>query len=242
MAPQDSGKFARLAEIAETLAAKQEKLLVFTQFRETHCAADGFPGNIFGREGLVLHGGTPMSKRRELVKRFQEDEQVPFFVLSLKAGGTGLNLTAATRVIHFDRWWNPAVENLATDRAWRTGQHRKVLVRKFVCRGTIEDRIDALIRSKQQLVKDVLEGDTEINLTEMSDLQVARAAEQMSRREVVIAREGETCDDKRFAALPCRLSSIRECRGRRLLLWAGLKICLSEPHCGKDSLRCCMLG
>jgi non-specific serine/threonine protein kinase len=170
--PQDSGKFARLAEIAETLAAKQEKLLVFTQFRETIAPLQAFLGNIFGREGLVLHGGTPVSKRGELVKRFQGDEQVPFFVLSLKAGGTGLNLTAASHVIHFDRWWNPAVENQATDRAWRIGQHRNVLVHKFVCRGTIEDRIDALIRSKQQLVKDVLEGETEINLTEMSDAEL----------------------------------------------------------------------
>jgi len=170
--PQDSGKFARLAEIAETLAAKQEKLLVFTQFRETIAPLQAFLGGIFGREGLALHGGTAVSKRRELVRRFQEDEQIPFFVLSLKAGGTGLNLTAAAHVIHFDRWWNPAVENQATDRAWRIGQHRNVLVHKFVCRGTIEDRIDALIRSKQQLVREVLEGETEINLTEMSDAEL----------------------------------------------------------------------
>jgi SNF2 family DNA or RNA helicase len=170
--PQDSGKFARLAEIAETLAAKQEKLLVFTQFRETIAPLAAFLGRIFERDGLVLHGGTPVSKRRELVKRFQEDEQIPFFVLSLKAGGTGLNLTAASHVVHFDRWWNPAVENQATDRAWRIGQHRNVLVHKFVCRGTIEDRIDALILSKGQLVKDVLEGESEINLTEMSDAEL----------------------------------------------------------------------
>ena len=170
--PQDSGKFTRLAEIAETIAARQEKLLVFTQFRETTAPLAAFLGNLFGREGLVLHGGTPVGKRRELVKRFQEDEQTPFFVLSLKAGGTGLNLTAASHVIHFDRWWNPAVENQATDRAWRIGQHRNVLAHKFVCRGTIEERIDALIRSKQQLVKDVLEGGAEINLTEMSDAEL----------------------------------------------------------------------
>ena len=117
----------------------------------------------------VLHGGTPVGKRRDLVRRFQEDEGIPFFVLSLKAGGSGLNLTAASHVVHFDRWWNPAVENQATDRAYRIGQHRNVLVHKFVCRGTIEERIDEMIRAKQQLVKDVLEGDAEINLTEMSD-------------------------------------------------------------------------
>ena len=106
----------------------------------------------------MLHGETPVRKRAELVKRFQEDEAVPFFVLSLKAGGTGLNLTAASHVVHFDRWWNPAVENQATDRAFRIGQTKNVLVHKFVCRGTVEDKIDRLIESKRQLSKDVLEG------------------------------------------------------------------------------------
>jgi SNF2 family DNA or RNA helicase len=171
-AANDSGKFARLAEIAETIAAKQEKVLIFTQFRETTAPLAAFLGTIFGREGLVLHGGTPVGKRRQLVKQFQEDEQCPFFVLSLKAGGTGLNLTAASHVIHFDRWWNPAVENQATDRAWRIGQHRNVLAHKFVCRGTIEERIDDMIRAKQQLAKEVLEGGAEINLTEMSDAEL----------------------------------------------------------------------
>jgi len=169
---EDSGKFARLRELAEVIAAKQEKVLVFTQFRETTDPLAAFLGALFGREGLVLHGNTPVAKRRELVKRFQEDELTPFFVLSLKAGGAGLNLTAASHVIHFDRWWNPAVENQATDRAFRIGQQRNVLVHKFVCRGTIEDRIDQLIESKQQLVKDVLEGGTELLLTEMSDREL----------------------------------------------------------------------
>ncbi len=166
---EDSGKFARLRELAQVIAAKQEKVLVFTQFRETTEPLAAFLGALFGREGLVLHGNTPVAKRRELVKRFQEDELTPFFVLSLKAGGAGLNLTAASHVIHFDRWWNPAVENQATDRAFRIGQQRNVLVHKFVCRGTIEERIDQLIESKQQLVKDVLEGGAELLLTEMSD-------------------------------------------------------------------------
>ena len=169
---EDSGKFARLRELAEIIAAKQEKVLVFTQFRETTEPLAAFLGAIFGREGLVLHGGTPVARRRELVKRFQEDELTPFFVLSLKAGGAGLNLTAASHVIHFDRWWNPAVENQATDRAFRIGQQRNVLVHKFVCRGTIEERIDQLIESKQQLVKDVLEGGAELLLTEMSDSEL----------------------------------------------------------------------
>ncbi|WP_035825973.1 DEAD/DEAH box helicase [Cupriavidus sp. SK-4] len=170
--PEDSGKFARLRQLAEVIAAKQEKVLVFTQFRETTEPLAAFLGSIFGREGLVLHGGTPVAKRRELVKRFQEDELIPFFVLSLKAGGAGLNLTAASHVIHYDRWWNPAVENQATDRAFRIGQQRNVLVHKFICRGTIEDRIDQLIEAKQQLVKDVLEGGAELLLTEMSDREL----------------------------------------------------------------------
>ena len=168
----DSGKFARLKELVEVIAERQEKVLVFTQFRETTEPLAAFLGTIFGREGLVLHGGTPVAKRRDLVKRFQDDELTPFFVLSLKAGGAGLNLTAASHVIHFDRWWNPAVENQATDRAFRIGQKRNVLVHKFVCRGTVEDRIDALIESKQQLVKDVLEGGAELLLTEMSDQEL----------------------------------------------------------------------
>jgi len=168
----DSGKFARLRELSEVIAAKQEKVLVFTQFRETTEPLAAFLGSIFGREGLVLHGGTPVAKRRAMVQRFQEDELIPFFVLSLKAGGSGLNLTAASHVIHFDRWWNPAVENQATDRAFRIGQRRNVLVHKFVCRGTIEDRIDQLIESKQHLVKDVLEGGAELLLTEMSDREL----------------------------------------------------------------------
>lgn len=169
---EDSGKFARLRQLAEVIAAKQEKVLVFTQFRETTEPLAAFLGSIFGREGLILHGGTPVAKRRELVKRFQEDELIPFFVLSLKAGGAGLNLTAASHVIHYDRWWNPAVENQATDRAFRIGQQRNVLVHKFICRGTIEDRIDQLIEAKQQLVKDVLEGGAELLLTEMSDREL----------------------------------------------------------------------
>lgn len=170
--PGDSGKFARLRELAEVIAAKQEKLLVFTQFRETTAPLAAFLGSIFGHEGLVLHGGTPVKKRRDLVRQFQEDELTPFFVLSLKAGGAGLNLTAASHVIHFDRWWNPAVENQATDRAFRIGQQRNVLVHKFVCRGTIEERIDQLIEAKQKLVHDVLEGGAELQLVEMSDRQL----------------------------------------------------------------------
>jgi superfamily II DNA or RNA helicase len=168
----DSGKFARLRELSDVIAAKQEKMLVFTQFREATQPVAAFLGDIFGREGLVLHGGTPVSKRKELVERFQDDELTPFLVLSLKVGGAGLNLTAASHVVHFDRWWNPAVENQATDRAFRIGQSRNVLVHKFVCRGTVEDKIDQLIESKQALVKDVLEGGGELQLTELSDREL----------------------------------------------------------------------
>ncbi|HVR23830.1 MAG TPA: DEAD/DEAH box helicase [Candidatus Polarisedimenticolia bacterium] len=166
---EDSGKWARLRDIGEVIAAKQEKVLVFTQFREMTAPLAAFLESIFGRAGLVLHGETEVKKRRDLVRRFQEEEVVPFFVLSLKAGGVGLNLTAASHVIHFDRWWNPAVENQATDRAFRIGQSKNVLVHKFVCRGTVEEKIDQMIESKRQLSKDLIEGSAELLLTELPD-------------------------------------------------------------------------
>ena len=167
--PADSGKIARLRELSESIAARQDKVLVFTQFREMTDPLAGYLAEIFGQGGLVLHGGTPVKKRQGLVKSFQEDDCVPFMVLSLKAGGTGLNLTAASHVIHFDRWWNPAVENQATDRAFRIGQKKNVLVHKFVCRGTVEERIDELLAGKQKLSDEVLQGSTESSLTEMSN-------------------------------------------------------------------------
>jgi len=173
-APESSGKFSRLAELAEVVADKQEKALVFTQFREMAEPLALFLNGVFGRPGLVMHGATPVGARRELVERFQDDERVPFFVLSLKVGGTGLNLTAASHVIHFDRWWNPAVENQATDRAFRIGQKKNVLVHKFVCRGTVEDKIDALIEGKQRMAREVLETGGEALLTEMSDAELLR--------------------------------------------------------------------
>jgi non-specific serine/threonine protein kinase len=169
-----SGKLARLREIVEAVAAKQEKILVFTQFREAVAPLAAFLRTVFGRDGLVLHGGTPVKARGGLVRRFQEDPAVSFFVLSLKTGGTGLNLTAASHVVHFDRWWNPAVESQATDRAYRIGQHRNVLVHKLVCRGTVEERIDRLIEDKQALAQGVLEGGGEALLTEMSNDELMR--------------------------------------------------------------------
>ena len=168
----DSGKFARLAEIAATIASRQEKLLVFTQFAEMVAPLSDHLGRAFGRAGLMLTGQTAVAKRKALVKSFQEDERAPFFVLSLKAGGSGLTLTGANHVVHFDRWWNPAVENQATDRAFRIGQKRNVLVHKFVCRGTIEERIDTLIESKRQLAEDLLSGGGEVNLTELGDREL----------------------------------------------------------------------
>jgi non-specific serine/threonine protein kinase len=170
-APEQSGKFQRLAELCEELGERQEKALVFTQFREITAPLALFLERVFGRPGLVLHGGTAVAQRRRHVESFQREDGPPFFVLSLRAGGTGLNLTAACHVIHFDRWWNPAVENQATDRAFRIGQKRNVLVHKFVCRGTVEEKIDATIAEKSSLADNVIDG-AETLLTEMSDSQL----------------------------------------------------------------------
>ncbi|MES2258933.1 MAG: DEAD/DEAH box helicase [Pseudomonadota bacterium] len=168
-APADSGKFARLRELAEEIAARQEKVLVFTQFQEMTGPLHDFLQQIFGRAGCVLHGATPVKARKALVEQFQQEQGPPFFVLSIKAGGTGLTLTAASHVIHFDRWWNPAVENQATDRAYRIGQKKNVLVHKFICRGTVEEKIDALIEAKSGLSNEILAGGGEMLLTEMSN-------------------------------------------------------------------------
>jgi non-specific serine/threonine protein kinase len=173
-APEDSGKFARLAELAEVIGSRQEKALVFTQFRELTAPLARHLERLFGRPGLVLHGATRVKDRAEVVRRFQEDEAVPFLVLSLKAGGTGLNLTAATHVVHFDRWWNPAVEDQATDRAFRIGQVRGVLVHKLVCRGTVEERIDAMLEDKARLSRELLEGQKELRLSELGDDELLR--------------------------------------------------------------------
>jgi non-specific serine/threonine protein kinase len=174
--PEDSGKFQRLTELCEEIASRQEKVLVFTQFREMTEPLAARLAEVFHRPGLVLHGATPVKERQQRVASFQREDGPPFFVLSLKAGGTGLNLTAASHVIHFDRWWNPAMENQATDRAFRIGQKKNVLVHKFVCRGTIEERIDAMLSEKSAVADAVLgaEGDTEKRLTEMSNDELLR--------------------------------------------------------------------
>ena len=175
--PYDSGKLARLRELAEAVAARQEKMLVFTQFQEMTVPLSEFLQGVFGRPGLVLHGGTAVKARAALVESFQREQGPPFFVLSLKAGGTGLNLTAASHVVHFDRWWNPAVENQATDRAYRIGQKRNVLVHKFVCRGTVEEKIDALVEAKLSLSNQIIEGGGEALLTELSNDELLRMVE-----------------------------------------------------------------
>ncbi len=173
-APEDSGKFHRLRELGEEIASRQEKALVFTQYREITEPLAAYLARVFGRSGLILHGGTPVGKRKNLVDDFQRDDGPPFFVLSLKAGGTGLNLTAASHVIHFDRWWNPAVENQATDRAFRIGQRRNVMVHKFTCRGTLEERIHQLIADKTALAEDILGEGAERLLTEMNNSELLR--------------------------------------------------------------------
>jgi SNF2 family DNA or RNA helicase len=167
--PADSGKLERLQLLCEPIAERQEKMLVFTQFQAITQPLAAFLAGVFGRPGLVLDGSTPIRKRSELVQSFQDERGPPFFVISLKAGGSGLNLTAASHVVHFDRWWNPAVEDQATDRAFRIGQKRNVLVHKLVCRGTVEERIDAMIRDKKALADQLLNREGETLLTEMSD-------------------------------------------------------------------------
>jgi len=171
------GKFLRLAEIAEEISSRQEKMLVFTQFKEITEPLHEHLTRSFGRPGLILHGGTSIKQRQQLVEQFQSEAGPPFFVLSLKAAGIGLNLTAANHVVHFDRWWNPAVENQATDRAFRIGQHRNVLVHKFICRGTVEEKIDALIEDKKDLADSLLSEGAEKLLTDMNNEELLKFVE-----------------------------------------------------------------
>ncbi|MBL8114055.1 MAG: DEAD/DEAH box helicase, partial [Acidobacteria bacterium] len=168
-----SGKLTRLLEMLEEALAEGDKVLVFTQYREMgDLLSDAIEG-MLGVDTMFLHGGTPRRERERMVKTFQEDADAPkVFLLSLKAGGTGLNLTAACRVFHFDRWWNPAVEDQATDRAYRIGQTRTVQVHKLVCQGTLEEKIDALLVQKRGLADRVVGGGEEW-LTELSNSELA---------------------------------------------------------------------
>lgn len=167
-----SGKCRRLIELLEEVVASDEKALVFTQFRQMGHLLTTMIRAELDCDALFMHGGTPSGKRQQLIDRFQDARGgAPVFILSLKAGGLGLNLTAANHVFHFDRWWNPAVENQATDRAFRIGQTRTVQVHKFVCQGTLEERIDEMIEEKTELAENVI-GAGEQWLTEMSTNQL----------------------------------------------------------------------
>jgi SNF2 family DNA or RNA helicase len=161
-----SDKLTRLEEILTEALAEGDKALCFTQFAEFGHQLRGHLQDRLGHEVLFLHGGTPKAERDRMVERFQSPDGPSLFVLSLKAGGTGLNLTAANHVIHFDRWWNPAVEDQATDRAFRIGQRKNVQVRKLSCVGTLEERIDRLIAEKKELAEQVV-GTGEAWLTEL---------------------------------------------------------------------------
>lgn len=165
----DSGKFQMLKDLCTTIYEKRERVLVFTQYREMCEPLSQYLASIFHKEGYIINGSTPVKKRSEIVNKFQSDHYIPYIVLTVKAAGTGLNLTAANHVIHFDRWWNPAVENQASDRAYRIGQKKKVFVHKLVSTGTIEEKIDELINSKQSLANNILSSSDQINITEMSN-------------------------------------------------------------------------
>jgi len=170
--PGRSGKLARLTEMMEEVIETGDRALVFTQFAEMGTMLKQQLEETFGRETLFLHGGVPKAQRDRMVERFQKDEGGPsVFILSLKAGGTGLNLTRASHVFHFDRWWNPAVENQATDRAFRIGQKRNVQVHKFVCVGTLEEKIDEMIEKKKGIAEQVV-GTSEAWLTALSNSQL----------------------------------------------------------------------
>jgi len=170
--PERSGKLTRLTEMAEEMAEVGDRALIFTQFSEMGAILQRHLQEVFGREVLFLHGGTPKKHRDQMVERFQAHDDGPFlFILSLKAGGTGLNLTRANHVIHFDRWWNPAVENQATDRVFRIGQTKNVEVHKFICAGTLEEKIDEMIERKKEVAERVI-GTGEAWLTELSTVEL----------------------------------------------------------------------
>jgi SNF2 family DNA or RNA helicase len=172
-----SGKLSRLAEMLEESFATGQRALVFTQYAEMGGLLQAFIREQLGRQSLFLHGGVGQKARDAMVAEFQrEGDGPPAMILSLKAGGTGLNLTAASQVFHFDRWWNPAVEDQATDRAFRIGQTRNVQVYKYVCLGTMEERIDAMIDQKKKLASSVI-GSGEAWLTELSTAELRRVLE-----------------------------------------------------------------
>jgi SNF2 family DNA or RNA helicase len=177
--PDRSGKLARLTEMLEEIVEAGDKALIFTQFTTMGEIIRRHLQETFGKETLFLHGGVPKKQRDGMVERFQQTgKELPFFLLSLKAGGVGINLTAANHVFHFDRWWNPAVENQATDRAFRIGQQKNVQVHKFLCAGTLEEKIDQMIESKRQIATNVVGAGedwlTELSTAELKDLFALR--------------------------------------------------------------------
>jgi SNF2 family DNA or RNA helicase len=174
-----SGKLARLTEMAEEIISVGDRALVFSQFAEMGEILKRHLQETFGKEVLFLHGGIPKVKRDSMIEHFQNEEDGPrFFVLSLKAGGTGINLTRASHVFHFDRWWNPAVENQATDRVFRIGQTKNVQVHKFICAGTLEEKIDEMIERKKEIAAKVIGAGegwlTELSTAELKDLFALR--------------------------------------------------------------------
>ena len=160
--PEDSGKFMALKDLCEIMFEKREKVLIFTQFKEITYKLNDFLEKIFKKRGLVITGDTPMNTRNKYIEAFQNGD-IPYMILSLKAAGVGLNLTAASNVIHFDRWWNPAVENQATDRTFRIGQTRNVNVYKFTTKNTVEEIISHLIDIKVELSDSII-GDIDNNV------------------------------------------------------------------------------
>jgi len=169
--PGRSGKLNRITEMLEEVLAEDDAALIFTQFAEMGSMLKKHFQTVFGHEVLFLHGGVPQKQRDQMVMRFSERNGPRIFILSLKAGGVGLNLTRASHVFHFDRWWNPAVENQATDRAFRIGQTKNVQVHKFVCDGTLEERIDEMIEDKKALAENII-GTGEGWITEMTTEQL----------------------------------------------------------------------
>lgn len=168
-APEESGKWEMLRTICTTIYEKRERVLIFTQFKEITAPLSAFLETIFQKKGFVLHGGTPVKTRTRMVEEFNGEDYVPYMVLSVKAGGTGLNLTSANHVIHFDRWWNPAVENQATDRVFRIGQKKNVFVHKLVCEKTIEEKIDQMLKFKRELAENVIGESGENWITDLSN-------------------------------------------------------------------------
>ncbi len=169
--PERSGKLNRITQMLEEVLAEGDSVLIFTQFAEMGGMLMAHFQEVFGQEVLFLHGGVNQKQRDHMVMRFSEKNGPRIFILSLKAGGVGLNLTRANHVFHFDRWWNPAVENQATDRAFRIGQTKNVLVHKFICDGTLEERIDEMIEVKKELAENII-GTGEGWLTEMTTQQL----------------------------------------------------------------------